>query len=168
MKTLNSIACAGGIAVAMLSSATTVAGTVEQETATGNSNASSQVHRVSHALAGASSYQASTGAGYKWGKERIQSESKGQWSDTASVRSSYRWGNSDAPASSDSADYAGAASYDWNTMSVAAQSGYKWGSRSTSDQAGYKWGSRSTSDQAGYKWGSRSTSDQAGYKWGSR
>ncbi len=155
MKTLNSIAYAGSIAIAMLSSSLAVAGTGEREAAVANGNASSQVHRVSHALAATSSYRGSSNAGYKWGRKHVQSEPQGQWSESVAVRGSYKWDSTSTPSNSDATSYAGTSSYGWNAMSFTTQSGYKWGHRSTTDQAGYKWGHRSTTDQAGYKWGHR-------------
>jgi len=168
MKTLNSIACAGSIAIAMLSSSLAVAESSGQETAATNGNASSQVHRVSHALAGTSSYRGSSDAGYKWGRKHVQSEPQGQWSESVAVRGSYKWDSTSTPSNSDATSYAGTSSYGWNTMSLATQSGYRWGHRSNADQVGYRWGHRSDSDQAGYRWGHRNDSDQAGYRWGHR
>ena len=142
MKTINSIACAGGIAVAMLSSSLSIAGTVEQEAAARNSKASSQVHRVSHALAGASSYQGASNAGYKWGRKGSENAGAGQWSETYSLRGSYKWDNKSTASQSDSRLLVGGSSYDWSSMSFTSQAGNKWGVRSTYDQAGNKWGVR--------------------------
>jgi hypothetical protein len=83
MKTINSIVCASGIAIAMLTSTATMAGTAEQEAAVNNSNPGTQVHRVSHALAASSTYQAS---GYKWGKENLTDQNKSELKSSAAKR----------------------------------------------------------------------------------
>ena len=167
MKTLNSIACVGGIAVAaMLSSSLTAAGTVEQATAQ-DRNSGSKVHQVSHALASTSSYQGSSNAGYKWGRDHVQSESNGQWSDSNPAHSSYKWGEQNSSIT-DTRSYAGASSFEQNTKSSSTQTGYRWGIRSNADQTGYRWGIRSNADQTGYRWGIRSNADRTGYRWGIR
>ena len=142
MKTINSIACAGGIAVAMLSSSLSIAGTVEQEAAR-NSKASSQVHRVSHALAGASSYQGASNAGYKWGRKGTSSQkAQSQWTQSPQQHGGNKWSNAKLNGNSSSPVYA-------NT------SGNRWGIRNYSEQAGNRWGIRNYSEQAGNRWGIR-------------
>ncbi|MFT5709851.1 MAG: hypothetical protein ACI8QT_000538, partial [Halioglobus sp.] len=105
MKTLNSIACAGGIAMAMLTSTVTMAGSAEQEAAVNNSNSGSQVHRVSHALAASSTYQAS---GYKWDKQDSANQNKpdSQWGQASAAQSGNKWGNSTESSDSTKAVYA--------------------------------------------------------------
>ena len=155
MNTLKKLSYAsiGTLAIALMAPSISVAET-DQTTAT--NGAHNLVHRVSHSLANEDAYTASTGAGYKWGKQASQDESSdAQWAE-APARGGYKWGNTPASSSSDAPAYAGSSSYEWGTMSFSDQAGYRWGMRSFSDQAGYRWGMRSFSDQTGYRWGMRS------------
>ena len=142
MKTINSIACASSIAIAMLSSPFVMADAAEQETTVRST--SSQVHRVSHALAGASSYQGSKNAGYKWGTQSTQDQqrSHSEWGQPTARQSGYKWGNSTLNSESTKPLYA-------------STSGNRWGVRSYADQAGNRWGVRSYTEQAGNRWGVR-------------
>ena len=154
MKTLNSIVCAAGMAIAMLTSAVSMAGSAEQEAAANNSNAETQVHRVSHALAASSTYQDS---GYKWGKQNStdQNKSQAQWGQTSAAQSGNKWGNSAVSSAPTKAVYA-------------TNSGNRWGIRSFVEQTGNRWGIRSFAEQAGNRWGIRSFTEQAGNRWGIR
>jgi hypothetical protein len=139
MKTLNSVVCASGIAIAMLTSSVAIAESAEQEAAVNKSNSGTQVHRVSHALAASSTYQAS---GYKWGKESSadQNKSQSQWGQNSAKQSGNKWGSS-------------AVSSDSTKPVYATTSGSRWGLNNYSDQAGSRWGLNSYSNQAGSRWG---------------
>ena len=128
MKTLNSIACASGIAIAMLTSTVTMAGSAEQQAAVNNSNPSTQVHRVSHALAASSTYQVS---GNKWGKESSADKNKSptQWEQTSAAQSGNKWGNSAVSSESTRAVYATTSGNRWGIRSFAEQTGNRWGIR---------------------------------------
>jgi len=167
MTTIKSLSYAGigSIALAMLTPSVSFA--EAGQAAAANANTGNQVHRVSHSLAGASTYTGST-SGYKWGnKPPMTNTADTQWTDST-TRSGYKWGNSSSDSKPESQSYAGASSYQWGTMGVSDQSGYRWGVRNYSDQAGYRWGVRNNSDQTGYRWGVRNDSDQTGYRWGVR
>ena len=92
MKAL-SYAGIGALTLAMFTPAVSLA---EVESASSSTNGShSLVHRVSHSLAGASTYTSNGNAGYKWNKDVQPSESHtNQWAETSSTRSGYKWGNS--------------------------------------------------------------------------
>ena len=140
MTTIKSLSYAGigSIALAMLTPSMSFADT-GQTAAANTASTGSQVHRVSHSLAGASTYTGST-SGYKWGKSAPQSDSVStKWADSTS-RSGYKWGNSTSDSRAESRSYAGASSYQWGTMGFSGQSGYRWGMNSFSDQSGYRWG----------------------------
>ena len=91
MKAL-SIASIGALTLAMFTPAVSVA---EVESASATANGShSLVHRISHSLAGASTYTSNGNAGYKWNKDVQPSATNTQWAETSTARSGYKWGNS--------------------------------------------------------------------------
>ena len=115
MKTLNSIACAGGIAVAaMLSSSLTAAGNAEQATAQ-DRNSGSKVHQVSHALASTSSYQGSSNSGYKWGRDSQESQTQSQdkWRQTTVQQNGNKWSNPTSTVDSSAGSFASSSGNRW-------------------------------------------------------
>jgi hypothetical protein len=98
MKTLKKMGYAGAATLAMtlLTPATTMADSAQNQTAQNSSNV---VHRVSHTLANTQEYSATARAGAKWGKEAPEAAKKAAWAGSTSqeVRSGYKWEQDSSP-----------------------------------------------------------------------